>query len=94
MGRGRASDLRHLPGWCAKDFDHSEGVQPRWAHSLSAQLDFRYRRGEHPCGAHAVHHPSAGYYVELWLNAAVGRGVYGGSEWNGLSVSKISTEEN
>lgn len=38
--------------------------------------------------------PSAGYYVELWVNAAVGRGVFGGSEWNGLSVSKISTEEN
>lgn len=37
--------------------------------------------------------PSAGYYVELWLNAAIGRGVYGGSEWNGLSVNKISTEE-
>lgn len=45
---------------------------------------------------HAVHMPftvpSAGYYVELWVNAAIGRGVYGGSEWNGLSVSKISTE--
>lgn len=45
---------------------------------------------------HSVHMPftvpSAGYYVELWVNAAVGRGVYGGSEWNGLSVSKISTE--
>lgn len=38
--------------------------------------------------------PSAGYYVELWINAAVGRGVFGGSEWNGLSVNKISTEEN
>ncbi|MDV6275317.1 hypothetical protein R3Q06_17615 [Rhodococcus erythropolis] len=38
--------------------------------------------------------PSAGYYVELWVNAAIGRGVFGGSEWNGLSVSKISTEEN
>lgn len=36
--------------------------------------------------------PSAGYYVELWVNAAIGRGVFGGSEWNGLSVSKISTE--
>lgn len=36
--------------------------------------------------------PSAGYYVELWVNAALGRGVFGGSEWNGLSVSKISTE--
>lgn len=45
---------------------------------------------------HAVHMPftipSAGYYVELWVNAAIGRGVYGGSEWNGLSVNKISTE--
>ncbi|MDI9900527.1 hypothetical protein QM716_11755 [Rhodococcus sp. IEGM 1409] len=38
--------------------------------------------------------PSAGYYVELWVNAAFGRGVFGGSEWNGLSVNKISTEEN
>lgn len=38
--------------------------------------------------------PSAGYYVELWVNAAIGRGVFGGSEWNGLSVTKISTEEN
>lgn len=36
--------------------------------------------------------PSAGYYAEMWVNAAVGRGVFGGSEWNGLSVNKISTE--
>ena len=36
--------------------------------------------------------PSAGYSVELWVNAAIGRGVIGGSEWNGLSVNKISTE--
>ena len=36
--------------------------------------------------------PSAGYYVELWVNAAIGRGVIGGSEWNGLSVNKVSTE--
>ncbi|MFE5790589.1 hypothetical protein [Rhodococcus erythropolis] len=38
--------------------------------------------------------PSAGYTVEMWINAALGRGVFGGSEWNGLSVSKISTETN
>ena len=36
--------------------------------------------------------PSAGYYVELWVNAAFGRGVFGGSAWNGLSVNKISME--
>lgn len=36
--------------------------------------------------------PTAGYYVELWVNAAIGRGVFGGSEWNGLSANKISTE--
>lgn len=38
--------------------------------------------------------PTAGYYAELWVNAAVGRGIFGGSEWNGLSVNKISTETN
>ncbi|MCD2153487.1 hypothetical protein LQL77_07155 [Rhodococcus cerastii] len=36
--------------------------------------------------------PSAGYYAEMWINAAIGRGVFGGSEWNGLSVEKRSTE--
>lgn len=36
--------------------------------------------------------PSAGYYVEMWVNAAIGRGIYGGSKWNGLSVNKISME--
>lgn len=47
-------------------------------------------------GTLTVHMPftvrTAGYYAELWVNAAVGRGVFGGSEWNGLSVNKISTE--
>lgn len=38
--------------------------------------------------------PSAGYYIEMWINAALGRGVFGGSEWNGLSANKISTETN
>lgn len=46
--------------------------------------------------SHSVHLPfvvdSAGYYVEVWCNAAVGRGVRGGSIWNGLSVEKRSTE--
>lgn len=47
-------------------------------------------------GTLAVHEPftipSAGYYAEMWVNAAIGRGVFGGSEWNGLSVEKRSTE--
>ncbi|MGW6376216.1 hypothetical protein ACWFRB_09155 [Rhodococcus sp. NPDC055112] len=36
--------------------------------------------------------PSAGYYVELWGNAAFGRGSRGGNVWNGMSVEKRSTE--
>ena len=47
-------------------------------------------------GTLAVHEPftipSAGYYAEMWINAAIGRGVFGGSEWNGLSIEKRSTE--
>ncbi|PTR42019.1 hypothetical protein C8K38_111188 [Rhodococcus sp. OK611] len=36
--------------------------------------------------------PSAGYYAELWCNAAFGRGSRGGSVWNGMSVEKRSSE--
>ena len=38
--------------------------------------------------------PSSGYRLEMHLNAAVGRGVEGGSRWNGLSVEKKSSETN
>lgn len=37
--------------------------------------------------------PDPGYYVELWANAAFGRGIRGGSVWNGMSVDKRSTEK-
>ncbi|MBV6758345.1 hypothetical protein [Rhodococcus opacus] len=36
--------------------------------------------------------PTSGYYVEMWANAAFGRGIFGGSANNGLSVNKVSTE--
>ena len=36
--------------------------------------------------------PTSGYYVQVWANAALGRGIKGGSVWNGLSVDKRSTE--
>ena len=36
--------------------------------------------------------PASGYYVEMWCNAALGRGIFGGSANNGLSVNKVSTE--
>lgn len=37
--------------------------------------------------------PTAGYRVEAWCNAAAGRGIKGGSTWNGLSVEKRSLEK-
>ena len=37
--------------------------------------------------------PTSGYYVQVWANAGVGRGIRGGSEWNGLSLKKVSTED-
>ena len=37
--------------------------------------------------------PTSGYYVQVWGNAGVGRGFKGGSAWNGLSVTKVSSEE-
>lgn len=62
--------------------------------SLHAQRYSRFNTGE--TITLAVHMPftvpSAGYYVELWVNAAIGRGIFGGSAWNGLSVNKISME--
>jgi hypothetical protein len=36
--------------------------------------------------------PTSGYYVQVWANAALGRGIKGGSVWNGLSLDKRSTE--
>lgn len=36
---------------------------------------------------------TAGYRVEAWCNAAAGRGIKGGSVWNGLSVEKRSLEK-
>lgn len=47
-------------------------------HSLSCHLPFVV--------------PSSGYYVQVWANAALGRGFKGGSIWNGLSVEKRSSE--
>ena len=37
--------------------------------------------------------PTAGYYVEMVANAGSGRGIKGGTVWNGLSVEKRSTED-
>lgn len=37
--------------------------------------------------------PTSGYYVQVWANAGVGRGIRGGSSWNGLSLKKVSTED-
>ena len=36
--------------------------------------------------------PGTGYYLEVIANAGSGRGIKGGSQWNGLSVNKMSTE--
>ena len=37
--------------------------------------------------------PTSGYKVEMWANAALGRGIFGGSANNGLSVNKVSSED-
>lgn len=37
--------------------------------------------------------PTAGYRVEIWASSALGRGILGGSARNGVSVKKISQEE-
>jgi hypothetical protein len=36
--------------------------------------------------------PGTGYYLEMIANAGSGRGIKGGSAWNGMSVNKLSTE--